>query len=277
MDIEVLEGLLSWFSGYVQAFKTGDFDADRNIILKEDHTFRVRGEIRDIGLSLALPGEDLCLAEAAALLHDIGRFPQYAMYKTFSDLRSCDHAALSVQVLREEGVLDGIDPGERELILRAISYHNRASIPEEESDGRCLFFSRLLRDADKLDVWALLIDYHHQRRIEGRRNPALEMDLPDGPGVSEKVSLDIRRGEIVKVKDLENSNDFKLLLASWIFDINFRSALVSVRDRGYLDTTRDLLPWSGEVDLIFDLLRSRLDERIGPGDRRDGVAGLPSP
>lgn len=277
MDIEVLEGLFSWFSGYVETFKTGDFDADRNLILKEDHTARVRGEIREICLALGLGDGDLRIAEAAALFHDVGRFPQYSRYKTFSDLRSCDHAALSVEVLREEGVLDGIDPGERELILRAISYHNRASIPEEESDGRCLFFSRLLRDADKLDVWALLLDYYRRRETEGYRNAALELDLSDGGGISEEVYRDLIAGEIVKMKNVSSLDDFQLLLASWIFDINFRPALVSVRDRGYLDTTRDLLPRSGEVDLIFDILRSRLDERIGPGGRRDGVGGFPSP
>jgi hypothetical protein len=266
MDIEVLEGLFSWFSGYVETFKTGDFDADRNIILKEDHTARVRGEIRDIGLSLALPGEDLRLAEAAALLHDVGRFPQYSRYKTFSDRRSCDHAALSVEVLREEGVLDGIDPGERELILRAISYHNRASLPEEESDGRRLFFSRLLRDADKLDVWALLLDYYRRRETEGYRNAALELDLSDGGGISEEVYRDLIAGEIVKMKNVSSLDDFQLLLASWIFDLNYQPSLVNVRDRAYLKRTREHLPRSEEVNRIFDLLESRLEERIRAAD-----------
>jgi hypothetical protein len=262
MEIEVLEGLSAWFSGYVQTFKTGDFDADRNIILKEGHTARVRREIREFGESLGLPGEDLRLAEAASLLHDVGRFPQYALYKTFSDRRSCDHAAFSVQVLRDEGVLDDLDPRERDLIVKVVSYHNRASIPQEEPDGRCIFFSKLLRDADKLDVWSLLLDYYHRRACEGYRNEALELDLPDGPEISEEVCRSLLAGEIVKVKDLFSQNDFKLLQASWIFDLNFRPALVAVRDRGYLKRTRERLPRSEEVNRIFELLESRLEERI---------------
>ncbi len=265
MDEETLEDLASWFRDYVKAFKSGDPEKDRNILLKEEHTRRVRREIREIGLALGLADEDLRLAEAMALFHDLGRFPQYATYGTFSDRRSCDHAALSVEVLLDNRVLDPLDPSERELILKAIRYHNRASLPEEESD-RCLFFSKLLRDADKLDIWAVLLDYYRRRETEGYRNAALELDLPDEPGISEAVRRDIMAGEIVKLSGVKRLNDFKLLQASWIFDINYRPALVAVRDRGYLDTTREFLPRSEEVDRLIDHLKSRLEERIETED-----------
>ncbi len=261
MDKETLNDLLRWFSEYVQTFKSADLDKDRNIVLKEEHTHRVRGEICEIGRALGLGQEDLRLAEVMALFHDVGRFPQYARYNTFSDRRSCDHASLSVKVLLEKGVLDPLDPSERDLILKAISYHNRAALPEDESE-RCLFFSKLLRDADKLDIWAVLLDYYHQRELEGYRNEALELDLPDTPGISDGVRRDLEAGEIVKVKDLRCLNDFKLLQASWIFDMNFWPALVAVRERGYLDRTREVLPTSEEVDGIFELLKSCLEERI---------------
>ena len=266
MNEESLEGLLLWFSGYVQTFEKNDPEMERNILLKIEHTFRVCGEIRALGRSLGFAAADLRTAEAAALLHDVGRFPQYSRYRTFSDRRSCDHAALSVRVLRDEGVLDGIHPGERELILRAVSYHNRAFIPEEEEDDRCIFFSKLLRDADKLDVWALLLEYYWRRETEGYRNAALELDLSDGGGISEEVYRDLIAGEIVKMKNVSSLDDFQLLLASWIFDLNFRPALVAVRDRAYLKRTREHLPRSEEANQIFDLLESRLEERIRTAD-----------
>ncbi|MDD3710775.1 MAG: hypothetical protein PHH78_10725, partial [Methanothrix sp.] len=71
MDEETLNELSLWFSEYVQTFKSGDFEKDRNIVLKEEHTGRVRGEIREIGESLGLGDEDLRLAEAMALFHDL--------------------------------------------------------------------------------------------------------------------------------------------------------------------------------------------------------------
>ena len=56
-----------------------------------------------------LSGEALYMAETAALLHDIGRFEQFHRYKTFSDARSEDHAALGVDAIKEEGLLQSID------------------------------------------------------------------------------------------------------------------------------------------------------------------------
>jgi hypothetical protein len=261
MDEDAFDDLSRWFTDYVQTFKSGDPDEDRNIVLKEKHTGRVRQEIREIGESIGLDDEDLRLAGVMALFHDLGRFPQYAEFGTFSDRRSCNHAALSVKVLLENGVLDDLDPSDRDLILKAISYHNRAALPEGESD-RCLFFSKLLRDADKLDIWAVLLEYYSRHEKEGYRNEALELELPDIPLISEEVQKDIMAGEIVKSKNLRCQNDFKLLQASWVFDINFWPALVAVRDRGYLERTREHLPSSGEVDRIFDLLEYRLEERI---------------
>jgi hypothetical protein len=274
MDEDAFEDLPRWFRGYVQTFKSGNPAEDRNILLKEEHTHRVRQEIREIGESIGLDDEDLRLAEVMALFHDLGRFPQYALYGTFSDRISCDHAALSVKVLLENGVLDSLDPSEQDLILKAISYHNRAALPESESE-RCLLFSKLLRDADKLDIWAVLLDYYHRREVEGYRNEALELDLHDTPEISEEVCRDLLAEEIVKAENLRSLNDFKLLQASWVFDIYFWPALVAIRDRGYLERTREHLPSSGEVDRIFDLLRSRLEERIeaerpSPKIRLDG-------
>jgi hypothetical protein len=261
MDEDAFDDPSRWFHDYVQTFKSGNPDKDRNIVLKEKHTHRVRQEIREIGESIGLDDEDLRLAEVMALFHDLGRFPQYAEFATFSDRRSCDHAALSVKILLENGVLDHLDPSERELVLKAISYHNRAALPEGESD-RCLLFSKLLRDADKLDIWAVLLDYYCRRKTEGYRNEALELELPDIPLISEDVRRDIMAGEIVKAKNLRSQNDFKLLLASWVFDIKFWPALVAIGDRRYLERTREHLPTSGEVDRIFELLRSRLEERM---------------
>lgn len=270
MDEETLDHLARWFRGYVRAFKSGDPGEDENIVLKEEHTARVSREIREIGEYLGLNEDDLRLAEAMALLHDLGRFPQYARYKTFSDLLSCDHAALSVKVLLENRALDPLDPAERDIILRAISCHNRAAIPEVESE-RVLFFSRLLRDADKLDIWAVLLDYYRRRETEGYRNSALELDLPDDPGISEAVRRDIMAGEIVKLSGVKRLNDFKLLQASWVFDLNYWPTLVAARGRGYLEEARKFLPLTEDVDMIFTLLKSSLDRRIeaeapGAGD-----------
>ena len=82
------------FEQYVKQFASPDPNIQAALDLKQAHTRRVCEAIVDIG-------EDLLMAEATALLHDIGRFEQFRRYKTFSDARSENHALLGVKVIQE--------------------------------------------------------------------------------------------------------------------------------------------------------------------------------
>jgi hypothetical protein len=246
----VLPGLKSWFEDYVHEFSSDDPTFQENIDLKIGHTRRVCEAILDIGGSLDLSDEDLCLAEVSALLHDIGRFQQYRKYRTFSDYRSEDHAALGVKVIKDNRILDGLDPDKTWIILRVIAYHNRFSLPAEEEE-RCLFFLKLLRDADKVDIWRVVTDYY--RNSGNKRNQTIELDLPDTGRISEPVYKALMNGELVQMADLKVLNDFKLLQIGWIYDINFRRTFQIIQERGYLEKIRDALPKkSARVSEIHD-------------------------
>ncbi|MEA1928662.1 MAG: HD domain-containing protein, partial [Candidatus Auribacterota bacterium] len=201
MNRQIVGESRDWFDGYVRSFRSEEREFQQNIEMKEKHTRRVCAEIRALGEELGLHTEDLQIAEVLALFHDIGRFEQYARYRTFVDRDSEDHAALGVKILKENGVLVGLDEPTRDLILRSISYHNRAALPREETE-ECLFFTKLLRDADKLDIWKVVTDYY--RRKERRRNVAIELGLPDTPGISGKVYESLMRKEIVDAGHLTN-------------------------------------------------------------------------
>ena len=258
----LLPELRAWFAEYVRRFSSDDPSVQRNMDIKADHTLRVCGEIRDIGGSLGLSDEDLCIAEACGLLHDIGRFEQYNRYGTFRDSRSEDHAALGVKVIGETRVLAGVEPASVHVLVRVVAHHNRAVLDVEEGE-RCLFFLRLLRDADKVDIWRVVTDYY--RDGGNRRNPALELDLPDRDRISDRVCDSLMRGELVRVSDLETLNDFKLLQMGWIYDVNFPRTFRIVRERGYLEAIRDALPRS---DRVMDLY-ARARDRLERGSRAD--------
>jgi putative nucleotidyltransferase with HDIG domain len=256
---ETVSTLRTWFSDYVETFRSGDQEQDRNIDLKDEHTRRVCTEILDIGRSLRLNLEDLFLAELTALFHDVGRFEQYARYGTFSDHKSEDHAKLGVKILRKYDVLKGLDPSTRELILKVISYHNRVEIPEGETEA-CVFFAKLLRDADKLDIWRVVTDYY--RQVDGLRNGTIELGLPDGPEISDEVCADLKAGRIVRMRSMKTLNDFKLLQMAWIYDVNFPRTFEILRERGYMEMIRDALPQSEKVAEMYATIRSYLEERI---------------
>ncbi len=255
---ELVEDLNSWFSSYVQTFKDGVTET-RNIVLKEEHTKRVCREIVSIGEQLGLSDHELRLAEIIALFHDIGRFEQYARYKTFADWQSEDHAELGIKILKQLGVLDRCAESTQDLILRTIRYHNRATLPREETEA-CLFFAKLLRDADKLDIWRVVTDYY--RRKDGERNGALELDLSDTPGFSDAVYQGLVNRKIVDMNHVKTLNDFKLLQIGWIFDINFEPTLRAIRSRRYLEMIRDALPQSEKINNIFSIIHAYLEERF---------------
>lgn len=250
-----LVNIRTWFSDYVSAYKKGDPGIQENIELKEDHTSRVCKEILTVGEKLGLSDDELRLAEIIALLHDVGRFEQYARYGTFNDRISVNHAQLGIDILEENKVLKDLDPEIRDIVIKSISHHNRPALPEEE-DESCIFYTRLLRDADKLDIWKVVTDYYH--RNNEKRNAGLELDLPDSPGVSPGVVEDIRNKRAVNMKNINNLNDFKLLQMAWVFDINFQPTLEIIRERHYLDKIKSVLPHTPETGEIFRIIYQEL-------------------
>lgn len=248
---ERLTELKDWFIKYVHTFKSKEPKIQHILDLKEKHTMRVCNEILNIGKQLSLNNNELRLAEIIALLHDVGRFEQYIRYRTFMDRNSENHAELSIQILVEFSVLESFENNIKDIILRAVRYHNRASLPSIISET-CLFYAKLIRDADKLDIWKVVTDYYY--RNDPKKNRAIELDLPDTPGFSEEVLQDLINKKIVDMKHIKNLNDFKLLQAGWVFDINFQPTLDCIKKRHYLEMIRGVLPESKKIDNIFDLI-----------------------
>jgi putative nucleotidyltransferase with HDIG domain len=252
----------NWFDQYVAGFTAGEDtapDLATNIRLKKDHSKRVVKEMAWMAAQLGLDDQARDLADVMALFHDIGRFEQYARYRTFVDHRSENHAELGVRILRQHQVLDCLPPDQADLICRVISYHNRATLPDDDT-GKCLFYARMLRDTDKLDIWRVLIDHYQRQGRDG--NPAVALGLPDTPDISDRVFEHVVNARIVEARHIRNLNDFKLLQIGWVFDINFLPALQQVKDRGYTDAICRSLPPSGRVTRIEQAVAAWFDRKL---------------
>jgi len=154
MNSRDLARLEQWFDSYTHRHFCADPADQRNIDLKLGHSARVRGIIAILAEDLGLdPGQRL-LAEAVGLFHDIGRFPQFTLYRTFRDNVSVNHGKLGAEVLKQEGVLAGLSAEEQDIITTAVLFHNAFAVPELQSADTVLF-TKLARDADKLDIWRI--------------------------------------------------------------------------------------------------------------------------
>ncbi|MDY6792750.1 MAG: HD domain-containing protein [Thermodesulfobacteriota bacterium] len=244
MNRKDLARLKTWFDEYVSGYTTDDAEYNYPFRLKKNHTRRVCKNIIMIGHALNLSDDELILAETMALFHDMGRFEQYAKYGTFSDIASENHAKLSLRQMATHGVLSKNTKDEKRLITKAIAYHNVAALPDTK-DKTELFYMRLLRDADKLDIWKVVIDYYHQR--DHFKNSAIELNLPDDPIWSGRVLEAVMNQKIARMEDLKTLNDFKLLQISWVFDLNFAPSFEAVENRHYLYQIEATLPKSPEI------------------------------
>lgn len=260
---KLLPELKHWFDAYAQRYCHDDPSIQTSINLKVKHTYRVCAAARDIGASEHLSKEELCLVETAALLHDIGRFEQFRRYRTFLDQCSEDHAALGVKIIQAEGLLESLATSDIDLICRVVQYHNKAALPVTE-DERFLFFLKLVRDADKVDIWYVVTQYY--QNAGEKRNAVIELDLPDDETISDSACQSLMKGEIVKITDVRNLNDFKLLQIGWIYDLNFKRTFQIVSERNYLQKLHQALPQnSHRVDQIIHRAQAYLARNCSSG------------
>jgi hypothetical protein len=250
----------SWFKEFVGGYMTGDADLRRNMRLKETHTARVGREALAIGRGLGLDAPALRMIETIVLLHDVGRFEQYRRHRTFSDAQSENHAKLTLAILRKRGVLDRLAPEDRSIIRRAIAYHNLPQIPAGVKDPQVLLFSRLMRDADKLDILRLVINYYNAH--PDKKNHAIAVGLAEAREFTPDVLADLLAGRIVRSAHLRNQNDFKLLQMGWVYDVNFVPALKAIKRRKYLEKLRAALPDAPEADAAYAKVAAVLAARI---------------
>jgi hypothetical protein len=259
MDQHELNDRKRRFNDYCGSFYSLNREDQRNITLKEEHTHNVCGNIVQIARGLSLDDAMITLAEAIALYHDIGRFPQYQKFKTFNDGVSVNHAALGAKVLLENNVLQGLPKQEQDIIVRAVALHNAYSIPGE-LDQDLLLFLKLVRDADKLDIWRVAIEYYGQP--EDGRATAVSLGLPDIPRYSPEVLTALKNEQMVQMSTLKTLNDFKLLQLAWIYDLNFATSLRILESRQYIDRIAATLPRTGEISGALATLRGYVDEEL---------------
>jgi len=252
MTKDDLSGLYHWFSSYVAGFYTGDAELDRVYALKESHTARVCMTIRRLGKALKLSAEELLLAEGAGLLHDVGRFSQYARYRTFRDQDSEDHGRLGLRVINRYGLLSAFSPAERRRIAQAVAHHNAADLPPL-ADAVALFLLRLLRDADKLDIWRVVIG-HYSGRGQTRK-AVIEFELSGNGLCSPAVLAALHGRRVVPIDAVRSVCDAKLLYISWVFDLNFPASFRETLRGRYVDRLASSLPLSQEVRTAVQLAR----------------------
>jgi hypothetical protein len=207
--------------------------------LKLEHTVRVAADARAIAAGMNWTQEEVCLAEAVGLFHDIARFPQFQRYHSFSDYETVDHGDLGVQTLEKEGLLEGVDAEPRSLILHSVKYHNKKDLPRVLTAHEEKHL-RLIRDADRLDIFFVCWDSIRTGDVHNHPEIMLGTDFNGPP--TDSVLDQFERGEAIDYRGMKSMADRFVLQLSWIHDLSYDSTKRLVRDRRILEKFIGILP-----------------------------------
>ena len=224
-----------------------------HIDLKRDHSLRVHALTTRIVAREGLVPAMLHLA--AALLHDVGRFPQYERFRTYRDDESVDHGEEGARFLKDSDFLGDFSLLERDAVIEAVRLHNKRMLPAD-MDPLVRSICEAVRDADKLDIVPVFLS---RMMPGGPRDGIITLGLEDEPGGwTESVADVVAAGESPAYTDMRYVNDFKLLLASWGPILVHAASREIYAGRGYLDTLFALLPQTAR----FGELKAGLSRRL---------------
>ena len=245
----LLKEMHEWMTNYMKSFYTDDAEVMQGILIKEKHTGYVTTNCIELSEHLKLSEHDVRLAEIIGLFHDVGRFRQYSIYKTFNDADSEDHANLALKVMDELDFFKKLSAEDYEVVKFAIKNHNKKNI-EPCDDERKILFAKIIRDADKLDIYRVLEPFLNQDNadkmpnfIKGKLRPEISPDFVEN----------FINGEQADYNKIRTNGDRKIVRLMWLYNIYFSWTMKKICERGYIEKFVENLP---------------MDEKVAEGVRR---------
>lgn len=232
----LLERLRREYRSYVDGYRIGG-ELPPMMELKLVHTGHVVANARLIAEAErfdAVTGE---VCEAAALLHDTGRYEQLLRYGTFRDADSVDHAVFSRSIVEEKGWLDGY--ADAAAVLDAVLFHNRKEVPQGLAP-LTLVAAHCTRDADKLDIFRVLED--RLSKADWRDDMSAFWNLPVCAKPNPEVLSAIRARRAVDYRHIASLADFVLIQVGWMAGgLYFSASRHLAAERGHLEFRRKFL------------------------------------
>jgi putative nucleotidyltransferase with HDIG domain len=249
ITIELLKECRLEFKEY---FKSLTFNSPENQHKADEvrtHSLRVVDNALMLAKFVLQTEEDKYIAELVALFHDIGKATLIIQGNDSPTNIIRDHAAFSAKLIQEMKFYAELPVDVQIILIRSVENHSKLKLPKLENEQVTLF-ARLLRDADKLDI--LDSAYHYFKEKYGVR-PLMSYDLINNSEISDKIIKTVLSGKTASIEDMKTMNDYKLLLMSMSFDINFKYTFRIMSERQYVQKIYETLP---KRDLIIDVYRS---------------------
>lgn len=245
------------FDNYTKKYDMGDETINR----KYYHTYRVMDISGEIAKSLNLSEIDVELAKLIGLLHDIARFEQYKKFQTFSDLKSIDHGDFGVEILKKDSFIRKfVETNQYDnIILKAVKNHNKFKI-EDGLNEKELLFSKIVRDADKLDIYFEILTMFY-------KTPEDMAPVENGV-ISNEYMEKILKNEKIERKTNQNKIDSFILLLCFVFDYNFKYSFEIMYKEDYINKMIDRFDFKNpdtkeKMEKIREILNNYIQAKKG--------------
>ena len=225
---------------------TEQFTDCKDIQRKIQHSLRVADIMRNLAISLGTV--DTEVAYKLGLLHDIGRFNEFALHQKYVN-NDFDHGKNGVTVLEEGNYYRVHDIPETVItpFLEAIYYHNKFELPKTVQGNE---YAKLIRDADKTDLLYL-------RGLDS----LWELQYPKG-GISPSVLADFNAERCINHRDIKTTSDCILSYLAFVYDINYEESLSAIQKNGYIQTIFNNIDEPGELKESFKKINDYIERRL---------------
>ena len=199
---------------------------------KYEHSYRVMENAGKIAESLNLNKDEIELSKLIGLLHDIGHFETIKRNDILKENTKIDHGDLGVEILQNNSYIRKFIYEEKydSIILKAIKNHNKFKI-EESLNEKELLFARIIRDADKLDIF-----------FEGAEmfwNKSEEVNEISDSKISDQIFNDFRDNRSIDRKDIKTKLDGIINFIGLLYDINFKYDFEVIKKEDYINKILD--------------------------------------
>lgn len=258
---ELIKNIARWQDEHIASFNAKDEGVKNAFRMKKEHIAFVRKNSKELAEVLQLDEHLRDLAELIGLCHDLGRFYQYDKYNTFNDSVSEDHASLALKIFDTCPYKNELPQRDLFLTQFAIFNHNKKEIEEIAGDAKdAITLAKIIRDADKLDIYRVLEPYLTGDTANGAPN-FVHADASND--ISPNFMEIFVEGRQADYNEIKTHGDRKLVRLLWIYDVNYPWTMKKIKEAGYAEKIiKSLYPKNERLELGVKRLYGYMENMI---------------
>ena len=142
----------------------------------------------------------------------------------------------------------------------AIQNHNKKTVAPTD-DERKNFFAKIIRDADKLDIYRVLEPFLAQANADKMPN-FIKSKSRLVAEISPDFVENFVTGNQADYRKIRTNGDRKIVRLMWLYDINFSWTMQKIVERGYIEKIISNLPPDERIAEGVRRLRLHVEEKL---------------